>query len=155
MNKNIYEFAVESNTIEGIHDEAKHKKHAEILAEFLKIDEITIGDLEGFVFAIQPNGALRQLGNQNVMIGGKMAPPAHISMALLSNLLLDIKENSVTMFDAHCRYEMAHPFMDGNGRSGRALWLWMWVNQYGKEVPPSFLHMFYYQTLKDYSLRTT
>ena len=38
-----------------------------------------------------------------------------------------------------------HPFTDGNGRSGRALWLW----QMNNHAPFGFLHTFYYQTLEN------
>ena len=44
--------------------------------------------------------------------------------------------------ETHVRYELLHPFLDGNGRSGRALWLWLMG-----QAPLGFLHTFYYQTL--------
>ena len=53
-----------------------------------------------------------------------------------------------TPFGIHLRYETLHPFMDGNGRSGRILWAWQMLHH---DIAPGirlgFLHAFYYQTL--------
>ena len=38
--------------------------------------------------------------------------------------------------------------MDGNGRSGRALWLWQMVNQHNYDMRLGFLHLWYYQSLQ-------
>lgn len=47
----------------------------------------------------------------------------------------------------HVAFEKLHPFMDGNGRTGRALWAWH-MKQLGLDpFALSFLHRFYYQTL--------
>ena len=46
----------------------------------------------------------------------------------------------------HKHFESLHPFLDGNGRTGRALWLWMMGGI--AQVPLGFLHTFYYQTLR-------
>jgi Fic family protein len=42
--------------------------------------------------------------------------------------------------------------MDGNGRSGRAIWLWQMLRQEGG-APLGFLHHFYYQTLEAQDVR--
>lgn len=56
---------------------------------------------------------------------------------------LKIASEIMSPFTTHLRYESIHPFSDGNGRSGRALWLW----QMKGRAPLGFLHQFYYQTL--------
>ena len=63
----------------------------------------------------------------------------------LESLLARISDSEVDSWRAHLEYETLHPFMDGNGRSGRTIWLWM---RQGNQLPPlSFLQAFYYQTL--------
>lgn len=50
-------------------------------------------------------------------------------------------------YRCHVVYETLHPFTDGNGRSGRAVWLRQmgWIVR----APLGFLHHFYYQTLQN------
>lgn len=43
---------------------------------------------------------------------------------------------------------MLHPFMDGNGRTGRAVWAWAMQRDGQDPFALSFLHRFYYQTLE-------
>ena len=47
----------------------------------------------------------------------------------------------------HVDFETLHPFMDGNGRTGRALWAWHMRRLDLDPFALSFLHRFYYQTL--------
>jgi hypothetical protein len=49
----------------------------------------------------------------------------------------------------HVEYEQLHPFTDGNGRSGRAMWLYAMkkCGRLEQGLNLGFLHAFYYQTL--------
>jgi hypothetical protein len=61
----------------------------------------------------------------------------------IRNHLLDLLLNDdLSAYEQHVAYEVLHPFTDGNGRSGRALWAWR-----VRDFPLGFLHTFYYQTL--------
>ena len=133
-------FVAESNAIEGI---SREPTAAEIEAHVAFLQgEVNVAALERFVGVVQPGARLRRRADMNVRVGNHVAPkggPA-IEASLIPLLRADL-----TPFERHVRYEGLHPFMDGNGRSGRVLWL---HNMGGIErVPLGFLHTFYYQTL--------
>jgi hypothetical protein len=148
----LYQFAKQSNEIEGIKQPSRHKLHAYALKRFLALDEITIQDLEDFVAYIEgPRAHLRTKPEHRVWIGGKEAPSGPRALKALGDLLHHIKivgPKKVDPWWAHCEYEMIHPFIDGNGRSGRALWLWLMTRCHPEMPAFNFLQYFYYQTLK-------
>ena len=139
---NLTDFLVESNRIERI---MRPPSGAEISAteSFLQLKAVTVQDMERLVYAYQPDARLRRVFGMDVRVG-KHKPPGggpHIEKALVELLR---NEDCNTPYIQHLHYEMLHPFMDGNGRSGRALWLW----RMGGSVPLGFLHTFYYQSLE-------
>lgn len=144
----LADFVVESNAIEGIHrdpTEAELRVHE----RFLALPEIMIGDLENFVRVVTDGRArLRRRIGADARVGGHVAPPGgpHIEVRL-RNLLSNVNTGASSAHEAHLAYELLHPFSDGNGRSGRALWAWQM--QRGSQDPfhRSFLQQFYYQTL--------
>lgn len=139
----IRDFVRESNRIEGIDREPTEDEisaHIDLLGR----QKITIADLECFVSVVQPHAVLRRLPTQNVRVGNHIAPVggSHIETRL-SELLARAEKREDSAYQIHCEYETLHPFTDGNGRSGRVLWLWMMDGW----APLGFLHKFYYQTL--------
>ena len=140
----LEDFVRESNMIEGLH----RVRDEEIAAHeyFLTRPVLTIMAFEEFVHQVQPGAALRRKSTQNVSVG-RYIPP-HGGPHIEFELQRIIDDTEATIWQSHADYEALHPFIDGNGRSGRVFWLWMMGGI--EEVPLGFLHTWYYQTLTEY-----
>ncbi len=141
----LREFVRESNRIEGIGRDPAWQEidaHERLLAT----RPLMIQDLERFVSVCEPRAKLRTEVGMDVFVGDYTPPPGGPGILRdLTELLAFINDHGgyEAAWQAHMRYETLHPFMDGNGRSGRAVWLWM----IGGGAPLGFLHAFYYHTL--------
>jgi hypothetical protein len=145
----LRDFAEESNRIEGISGLGRDLAHTEALRSLLVLARIDVSDLEAFVRRVEPDAFLRTKDEHRVVVGGHVAPSASVAQRELKVLLDRINDGRVSPVWAHIEYERIHPFIDGNGRSGRALWLWQ-MQGLGWDVdlmPRLFLQQFYYQTL--------
>ena len=117
--------------------------------DFLALEEILVRDLCVFVGVTAPGAMLRNRPGMNVRVGPHLPPPGGDSVLRgLARLLERVNAGTIDPYEAHVRYETLHPFMDGNGRSGRILWLWQMVRIHGALPPLGFLHTWYYQSLQ-------
>ena len=142
---NIYEeiFAKESDKIEG---EKYNPQHLVSLQRILYNDldeEILLNAHKLFAPCEKWSGKYRDV---NVSIGGEIAPSPALVKELMHNWFLDLPK--MDSYEAHVRFEKIHPFQDGNGRIGRAVWLKKALNE-GYDYRISFLHQFYYQVLSN------
>ncbi len=133
------DFVLESNRIEGI--EVVLVDDMEAHERFLS-NPVSVEALVTFV-GIVAEAQLRdragmdvQVGKHHPMAGG---PYVRVSLGSILNGL------PLSPYATHKEYEWLHPFMDGNGRSGRALWLHLMGGI--ENAPLGFLHTWYYQSL--------
>lgn len=144
----LLEFVRESNAIEGI---LRKPTLAEIQSTeaFVNLSLVTIEHLVALVKVYQPDAVLRDRTGLNVRVGNHYPPPGSPAVVTALQDILDHAHRSLPEpWHVHVEYETLHPFTDGNGRSGRALWLWIM-----QDAPIGFLHQFYYQTLQNTRLR--
>ena len=158
-NRTLEDFVVESNRIEGIERREMENgdpnpqfvREVEVTRRFVQLQRPTIAALENFVAvctgaAAHPAVLRRRIG-QNVRVGNYFPPAGGPEIEPALQALLDkMGSTSYSVWRTHLAYESLHPFTDGNGRSGRVLWLW----QMSGVCSLGFLHAFYYQTLEGF-----
>lgn len=146
-------FVRESNKIEGILREPTDEEvwaHANLLRQ----PQLEIRHIEDLVSVCAPGNRLRDRAGLNVRVGSYIAPPGGPAVRTELEALLEavnLGRQPRFAWASHVAYEHLHPFTDGNGRSGRAIWLW----QMSGKAPLGFLHHFYYQTLEASDARKT
>lgn len=138
-------FVEESNRIEGILAlrPVEVKAHEVLLAR----DEIVLDDVVAFV-SVVAGARLRERAGMNVRVGNHVPPPGGPEIGRsLTSLLRRLFRLELTPYEGHVAYEQLHPFMDGNGRSGRAIWAWHMMTSGQDPFALPFLHRWYYQAL--------
>ena len=146
---NVFSFLKESLAIEGIHRNPTSDE-IDITVEFLSLPEITVQDVCNLQAIYEPDMPIRDQVGMNVRVGGHFPKKGGPEIRnLLATIVRWANENVANPWDVHCDFEELHPFMDGNGRTGRILLAWH-MRRAGKDpFSLSFLHRWYYQTLEN------
>lgn len=141
-NVNVLErFLIESLMIEGID---RKPTDAEIGSTSLFLDEpLSVESVMVIQEVYAPGMPIRDKNGMNVRVGRHICPPGDISMPASLRSVLTIPDP----WKCHVEFELLHPFMDGNGRTGRAVWAWKMIRAGDDPFTLGFLHRFYYQTL--------
>jgi len=146
---NFERFVIESNRIEGIlrpPTDIEIEATREFIVRGPAPSIVTVATL-ALIYA-PDKGFLRNQKGMDVRVGSHTPPRGGPNIYRnLVDLLATIEE--ADPFEFHIAYETLHPFMDGNGRTGRALWAWQMLRHPTKfqMTDLGFLHAFYYQTL--------
>ena len=121
----LRDFVRESNRIENIKDTIG--RDIEAHERLLALEKVRVPDLEMFVRTITRDHVLRDKVGLDVRVGSYTPPPGGSEIRTNLHALL-FTTDSRSPLENHLLYEALHPFTDGNGRSGRALWLWQMMN---------------------------
>jgi hypothetical protein len=150
LNRNAFsldDFVRESNRIEGI---LREPTGEEIVAtvRFCAAKELTISTFVDLVKVYQPDARPRFVQGLDVRVGNHFPVRGGPAVQAAFNRIVEqVNAGLMSPYMAHVDYETLHPFTDGNGRSGRALWLRLMGGI--EKAPLGFLHHFYYQALQN------
>ncbi len=141
MDHQVTKFLSESLSIEGIYrvpTDVEIKATIDFLNEPLTAD--TVITLQA---TYAPKKPLRDKYGMGLRIGDYIAPKGCPDMRAMLDTVLQITDP----WECHIAFESLHPFMDGNGRTGRTVWAWKMYELRQDPFSLPFLHRFYYQTL--------
>ena len=145
---NFIEFVRESNRIEGILREPTAEEVEATEAFVIGLPPTVESVCALALLYTEGKGKLREREGMNVRVGThRPVSGGPVVKIELEGLLDAIQRMKPCAF--HIAYETLHPFLDGNGRTGRALWAWqMWRDAPYQLRDLGFLHSFYYQALE-------
>lgn len=148
MKKSVKKFMTESLKIEGI-NRAPTQDEIEATIIFLARPVLDIDHVLELQAVYAPGKPLRTQPGMNVRIGNYIVPPGGPAIGYrLEELCRWFNGPVASPWWGHIYFEKLHPFIDGNGRTGRTIWAWQMLKLEKDPFALSFLHQYYYQTLE-------
>lgn len=138
----IHEIIHHSNLIENIND-SKQDQQMFYAWRFLitrpRLTHDVIKDLHEIITRYQDDIERKDKGNYrttSVTVGSEPTPAPEYVKSLMNNWLMDYDDKSITPKEMHIRFAVIHPFIDGNGRTGRML---LWYIECKRNLKPTFI----------------
>jgi len=123
----IRTFIKESNAIEDVHDEdaiGTSLATYEILTQYDELTADAIKEAHQKLLSDRQPQIAGEYRTQYVQINGEIPPEPEEVPELMDNLLSTVPTTQFEAIDWHIRFEKIHPFIDGNGRIGRLIYLY-------------------------------
>lgn len=139
----LFDFVKQSDNIEGIFDLQEHTDALHRTEAFLAQHKI---ELQGVV-DYNTAGPLRIIHGMDVWVGNHSPPIGGPEIKKALESIIWRANRKAHPYSVHHQFETLHPFMDGNGRTGRVIWLWQMVEKYDYDLSRLFLQQWYYQSL--------
>lgn len=126
-----------SNLIEDIDDPAEDARSLEAwewLQEQKMLSQLVILELHKRITISQLGDDAGRFRSVSVTVGGHYPPDGMVMKGQIYGWGIDMIEHWKTLDpkEMHVRFEKIHPFIDGNGRTGRML-MWWHENRLGRE----------------------
>ena len=146
----VTSFVRESLRIEGIGREPWYEEVC-VTRKFLNDAVVGLAELATLVGTYEPSARLRHAQGMDVRVGDYVPPRGgeHIAERL-NEIIVAAETGAADAWSTYVVYEALHPWTDGNGRSGRALWARRHLRE-GGDLSQLFQNAFHYQTLRRYA----
>lgn len=160
----LTKFLEESNEIEGIFlPRGMFNEQLEHLNAFINYQDISVKDILELAQTFQktsrlPPAELRSRKGMDVIVGGfrpiKGGPAVKNALEIFLTKINGYSDciQNVMPLVRYIEYETIHPLIDCNGRTGRAIWAWLW-NKRGYDFSLGFLKKYHYETFSVFENR--